>query len=781
MSVIVPAFNAQRTLAATLDCLRNQTHTALEVLVIDDCSSDATAAVIETYVALDARIHHLKGPGQGVSAARNIGIAAATGLWLYFLDADDWVEPPFLQQMLDGLLAGSGDVAFCAHRRVMTSGKMTPPYNEPALAHAPFETFARRCPIAIHCILARTEIVRALGGFDVSLRTCEDWDLWVRLSRAGAVWVHVSEATAYYRAVSGSLSSKAEQMARDAEVVLRRSFGNSEGAGLGAHVMDQYPNGANPVFGTLEWSLDTYRLWMMICDSARPGSTARLPMPNRVEFDADWQPTSLISAVCVGLAAAPEELASRWSEFGPRLTETFRRIGEHCKDPSGALRMLYRFESLVLDYDDLTAPRRLARTMGLRVNLRNPLPLEIPEGVDRLYVYLCSDDKVLALVKVGVLGEMLPEDWRRLARDCGVRVPDRRLRAILGAKLRDRQRGLERRVESARARIQALSKRLPNASGSAGGTPTAEGFGLMHREVLANLSHEARERVSASRNSVTAPRTSGPSTTEAVSSEPQRTTIPWGRRACREDSVDTSRASRVPVLMYHRIADHGPAELARYRMTPQQFDAQMCWLRQNGYHAIVSSELEGFLSKNEPLPGRPVVITFDDGYQDFADVAWPILGKYGFSAEVFLVTDLVGQTSAWDQRFGETFALMSASTVGQLAREGVAFGSHLATHPFAEGLTTRQLASELLRSKMAVEQWIGTEVASLALPFGSTDQRVQRLAAECGYRTVFSTQDGYASRGANPMHLPRIEAFGGQSLFEFQRRVRAASHPSGQG
>jgi glycosyltransferase involved in cell wall biosynthesis len=93
ISVVVPARNAEATLAQTLESLLAQTIQDWEAFVVNDGSTDGTAAVIEAYVARDRRFSAIAGPGKGVANARNLGISAARGKWLHFLDSDDWSEP----------------------------------------------------------------------------------------------------------------------------------------------------------------------------------------------------------------------------------------------------------------------------------------------------------------------------------------------------------------------------------------------------------------------------------------------------------------------------------------------------------------------------------------------------------------------------------------------------------------------------------------------------------------------------------------------------------------
>jgi peptidoglycan/xylan/chitin deacetylase (PgdA/CDA1 family) len=219
--------------------------------------------------------------------------------------------------------------------------------------------------------------------------------------------------------------------------------------------------------------------------------------------------------------------------------------------------------------------------------------------------------------------------------------------------------------------------------------------------------------------------------------------------------------------MYHRIATDGPEEFARYRLSPDAFAEQMSWLRRNGYHTINSEQLAWFVVNDHPFVGRPLLITFDDGYDDFAEQAWPALKANDLSAEVFIVTDMVGGRAEWDASFGTSAPLMDTGQIIALAAEGVSFGSHLARHPRSDRLSSFELADELLRSRFQLEAWLNRPVTSLAAPFGCTDQRLRILAAECGYKTVFNVVDRAAGLKDDLLDLPRIEIRGDCKLEAF--------------
>src|SRR5690349_11914967 len=107
------------------------------------------------------------------------------------------------------------------------------------------------------------------------------------------------------------------------------------------------------------------------------------------------------------------------------------------------------------------------------------------------------------------------------------------------------------------------------------------------------------------------------------------------------------KLATVPILMYHQVAPDRHPAFGKYTVQPEAFAAQMKWLSLAGYKAVTLDELLANRQEGRPLPGRPVVITFDDGYQGCADYAVPALEKYGFTAIFYLVAGLAGRNTAW--------------------------------------------------------------------------------------------------------------------------------------
>ncbi|MBY3612158.1 trifunctional glycosyltransferase/class I SAM-dependent methyltransferase/polysaccharide deacetylase [Rhizobium bangladeshense] len=242
----------------------------------------------------------------------------------------------------------------------------------------------------------------------------------------------------------------------------------------------------------------------------------------------------------------------------------------------------------------------------------------------------------------------------------------------------------------------------------------------------------------------------------------------WGPAGVeREVAWETEVTSSVPVLMYHRIADKGPAALQRFRTPPAVFRKQMQFLRRQGYYTVTSETLATLLRSGKPIQGRPVMLTFDDAYLDFRTHAFPILAENDFRAEVFVVTDKVGGRSDWDCAYGEPAPLMSWSDIEALHEQGVSFSSHLASHAPATAMDNKDLLAEAMVSRNALQCRLGASADAIALPYGATDFRVPGILAQAGYAIAFTTRPATAAFSDNLYALPRLEVRGDRPPEDF--------------
>lgn len=245
--------------------------------------------------------------------------------------------------------------------------------------------------------------------------------------------------------------------------------------------------------------------------------------------------------------------------------------------------------------------------------------------------------------------------------------------------------------------------------------------------------------------------------------------ICWGGCAVTPTSAHSTGVTReLPILMYHRIASQGPEGLARYRVSPANFERQLAYLKRHGYASIGLEEWVYALSARDGrLPGRLVCLTFDDGYRDFREHAWPLLKHYGFSATVFLPTDFVGGYAEWDRSFGDPAELMSWNDVRALAKEGVRFGAHGAGHHRLNQLSVANVFAEARLSRDRIAAEVGSHVNVMAYPYGAHSDLVRRAMESCGFGCAVTTDPGLSGLGDDHFGLPRQEITGADRLEDF--------------
>ncbi len=193
----------------------------------------------------------------------------------------------------------------------------------------------------------------------------------------------------------------------------------------------------------------------------------------------------------------------------------------------------------------------------------------------------------------------------------------------------------------------------------------------------------------------------------------------------------------------------------------------MRYLRERGYRPITSADL----ASRRITVGRPILISFDDGYRDFHDTAWPILRAEDFTAEMMVVTGLVGGVAEWDAAFGPPAPLMDWPQIKALGAAGVCFGSHMASHRHMVDLSVREIADEVLQSRTVLERNLNAPCLSIVAPFGEAEHGFTRIAAQYAYKVAFSGEPGKARPDHDLLHLPRIEIEGGWTIGRFAQAL----------
>ena len=206
------------------------------------------------------------------------------------------------------------------------------------------------------------------------------------------------------------------------------------------------------------------------------------------------------------------------------------------------------------------------------------------------------------------------------------------------------------------------------------------------------------------------------------------------------------------VLTYHSISDAaGPTSIP-----PAVFAMQMQVLADLGRRSLRLNEfIDWHQGKNGDVDDG-VLITFDDAFEDFAQVAAPILQRRGFSALVFVPTRRLGSPEGWQGANDPARPLMDWSTLRALANEGMEFGGHSRTHADLTKLSPRECEEEVAGCGEDLSAAIGKPVESFAAPYGRVSPEVL-ATIERHYRIGFGTRLAVAERGRDRFEVPRID------------------------
>ncbi|MCL4238995.1 MAG: polysaccharide deacetylase family protein [Anaerolineae bacterium] len=239
--------------------------------------------------------------------------------------------------------------------------------------------------------------------------------------------------------------------------------------------------------------------------------------------------------------------------------------------------------------------------------------------------------------------------------------------------------------------------------------------------------------------------------------------LPWSSRARAGESLDaTRRRIRVPVLMYHYISAP-PPNADRYRLdlsvTPAQFAAQLAWLRGNGYTTVTLGDLTDALVGGAPLPARPVILTFDDGYADAYTQAFPLLREAGMVGTFFVVTEWLDNRQAgyltWDQ-------------AREMAAAGMAIESHSRSHPdLTDGCDYDCRVYQVLGSAETIAAEIGVRPRFFCYPGGRYDAAIFAVLEGAGMVGAVTTHGGTLHVSERPLELLRVRVRGTTTLREF--------------
>ena len=201
----------------------------------------------------------------------------------------------------------------------------------------------------------------------------------------------------------------------------------------------------------------------------------------------------------------------------------------------------------------------------------------------------------------------------------------------------------------------------------------------------------------------------------------------------------------VPIIMFHHV-DYGDHHELN-TVSPQNFEMQMAYLKNHGYHVMTLDELVKAITEHKRLSHKSVVLTFDDGYRNNYIYAFPILKKYQYPATIFIPSDLMNTTEdflTWDQ-------------IKVMASNGISFQSHTRTHIYLPDYPDfNKVKDEIVGSKAVIEEKLGTRVDYFAYPSGGYSDEIINVLKTAGYKGACTTNRGKNRFNTDVFALKRI-------------------------
>ena len=210
-------------------------------------------------------------------------------------------------------------------------------------------------------------------------------------------------------------------------------------------------------------------------------------------------------------------------------------------------------------------------------------------------------------------------------------------------------------------------------------------------------------------------------------------------RAVSPGATPTSspRSVRVPVMIYHSVRPHIEGESAledAYDVTPELLEQELSYINNHGFTSITFADIAAYFDAGTPLPPKPVILSFDDGWRNQYVYAFPLLKKYGIKGTFFIFTNpLDYKKPHW----------MTWEEVSELDRAGMEIGGHTRTHPILTALATDALLDhEITGGKQILEKHLGHPITIFAYPFGSSNMHIEDRVQHAGYTLARRVRHG---------------------------------------
>ena len=223
--------------------------------------------------------------------------------------------------------------------------------------------------------------------------------------------------------------------------------------------------------------------------------------------------------------------------------------------------------------------------------------------------------------------------------------------------------------------------------------------------------------------------------------------------------------NRAVMLMYHSIS---PRNGYFMNVEPSEFERHMEHIAASGHPVISLSDLVRRIKNKETLGGS-VVITFDDGYRDNYEIAFPVLKQHRFPATIFVTTDLIGKNDKRD------LPRLTAQQLKEMGSSGlIDIEPHTTSHPKLGALSASDAQREIQGSKMALEELLGKRIAHFAYPYGSYTTETESIIREHGFDSAVSVEEGTVRPQSDLFRLPRVSIDASTTFAQFRGKLSRA-------
>jgi peptidoglycan/xylan/chitin deacetylase (PgdA/CDA1 family) len=213
----------------------------------------------------------------------------------------------------------------------------------------------------------------------------------------------------------------------------------------------------------------------------------------------------------------------------------------------------------------------------------------------------------------------------------------------------------------------------------------------------------------------------------------------------------------IPILLYHSLTAEATQRYRRFSMDPGQFAEQMEHIAAGGFQTLTVAQLSAAMTgRTGSLPERPLLITFDDGFEDVYSVALPILTRLGLRSTAYIVTEQLGGKSRWLASEGEgDRPVLTSGQVRDLDAAGVEIGAHGHRHLTLDEMPFSQAVAEIDTSRAVLEDIVGHPVLTFAYPHGYHTGRIKRYLQKSGFESACAVKQALSHQGDDRFALAR--------------------------